>query len=146
MRFPALVTEKHGEWLARFKGLPGCEARADTEAGILPSAQIALDHWLAAELRSRRTPPRPPRRVHLWKRERLLRVPVAPEIALPLMIRWARSDAGLTQSNLAKQLGVTQPRIAQLELPGARLSISTLQRVAAALNSRLEVHLIPLSS
>ena len=145
VRVPALITEKNGEWLAKLKSLPGCEARADTAAGILPSAQAALDRWLAAELRARRTPPRPPRRVHLWKRERLLQIPVAPEVALPLEVRWARTEAGLTQSDLAKRLGVSQPRIARLELPGANPSVETMRRVAAVLNLRLEIAFLPLS-
>jgi len=143
VRFPALVTEKNGEWLARFKGLPGCEARGKSAAGILPVAQASLDRWLAAELAARRTPPHPLRRVHLWKRERLLQVPVSPDVALPLAIRWARTEAGLTQSDLAKRLRVSQPRIARLELPGANPSLETIRRLAAALNLRLELAFLP---
>jgi len=143
MRFPAIVTEKNGESLAEFKGLAGCQARADSPAGILPNAQAALDRWLAAELRARRTPPRPPRRGHLLKRERLLWVPVAPEVALPVLLRWARTEAGLTQSDLATRLRVSQPRIARLELPGANPSLETIRRLAAALNLRLELAFIP---
>jgi transcriptional regulator with XRE-family HTH domain len=70
-------------------------------------------------------------------------VPVAPEIAIPLLIRWARSDAALTQAALAARMGVPQSRIAELELPGANPSIRRLHRVATALNLRLELALLP---
>jgi transcriptional regulator with XRE-family HTH domain len=62
------------------------------------------------------------------------------------LVRWARTEAGLTQSNLARRLGVSQPRIARLELPGANPSLETIRRVAAALNLRLEFAFLPLPS
>jgi plasmid maintenance system antidote protein VapI len=42
-----------------------------------------------------------------------------------------RIQRGLTQRQLAQQLGVTQPRVAQIESAGANVQIDTLDRLAA---------------
>ena len=56
----------------------------------------------------------------------------------------ARSEAGLTQAEVADRVGTTQSAIARLE-SGARKhspSIATLQRYARALGYRLEIKLV----
>jgi DNA-binding XRE family transcriptional regulator len=58
-------------------------------------------------------------------------------------IRSARREAGLTQTEVAKQIGTTQSAIARLESGGyERLSIRTLLKVAAVLNCRLDVDMV----
>lgn len=42
-----------------------------------------------------------------------------------------RIQRGMTQKQLAEELGVTQPRVAQIESAGANLQIDTLDRLAA---------------
>lgn len=50
---------------------------------------------------------------------------------------------GLTQAQLAEMVGTRQPSIARLE-NGTRVpSISFLQKIAAALDARIEVRLVP---
>jgi DNA-binding XRE family transcriptional regulator len=50
---------------------------------------------------------------------------------------------GLTQIQLAERIGTRQPSIARLENGSSLPSISFLQKVAAALDARIEVKLIP---
>ena len=60
------------------------------------------------------------------------------------MIYDARTKAGLTQSELAALIGSKQPVIARLEdadYEGHSLTI--LQRIATALEQRLELHFVP---
>jgi predicted transcriptional regulator len=60
------------------------------------------------------------------------------------MIYEARTQAGLTQQELADLVGTKQPVIARLEdADYDSHSLSTLQRIATALNQRLEIHLVP---
>ena len=60
------------------------------------------------------------------------------------MIFAARTQAGLTQVELAKRIGTRQPVIARLEdADYAGHSLSMLQRVAAALGKSLEIRLLP---
>jgi transcriptional regulator with XRE-family HTH domain len=56
-----------------------------------------------------------------------------------------RKALGLSQSALARALGVTQPRIAQIERGDANLRIGTLARLALALNCDMRDLLSPLS-
>jgi transcriptional regulator with XRE-family HTH domain len=53
---------------------------------------------------------------------------------LPLQIKALRRRAKMSQSDLAKRLGVSQPFIARIEKPGTRISLYTLERVASALD------------
>ena len=60
------------------------------------------------------------------------------------MIYEARTAAGLTQKELAASVGTKQPVIARLEDADYEgHSLSMLQRIAAALGKRLDIHLIP---
>lgn len=53
------------------------------------------------------------------------------------MIR-ARGRAGLTQAEVAKRMGVSQPRIAKIEA-GTNVSLDILRRYAAATGSKLKL-------
>jgi len=56
----------------------------------------------------------------------------------------ARMAAGLTQSQLARLAGTTQSVISRLEDGDYdRHSLATLERIAAALDRRVEVHFVP---
>jgi transcriptional regulator with XRE-family HTH domain len=63
---------------------------------------------------------------------------MAPPAAL---IRRARTEARLTQAQLAGRLGVTQAALARLERPGANPTVATLERVLRATGRRLEMRL-----
>ncbi|MGE7367563.1 helix-turn-helix domain-containing protein [Neorhizobium sp. NPDC001467] len=55
----------------------------------------------------------------------------------------ARSNANLSQAELARRIGTTQSAIARLEGGGVSPSLSTLRRYAQATGSKLEINLIP---
>ena len=62
-----------------------------------------------------------------------------------MLIYDARTQAGLSQARLAKLVGTTQSVIARLEDAEYRgHSLTMLQRIAAALNRRVEVRFVPL--
>ena len=56
------------------------------------------------------------------------------------IIRLAREAEGLTQAQLARRLGITQPSIARLESAGDNVTIATLQRALNVMNRTLEIH------
>jgi ribosome-binding protein aMBF1 (putative translation factor) len=56
-------------------------------------------------------------------------------------VREAREHLGITQAELAKRIGSTQPAIARLEAGGSRPSFDTLRRIAVALGLELVVEL-----
>jgi transcriptional regulator with XRE-family HTH domain len=52
-----------------------------------------------------------------------------------------RTEAGLTQAELAERMGTTQSAIARMEGGGTRPSLDTLEKVAAAVGQELVVGL-----
>lgn len=65
------------------------------------------------------------------------------EFALASTLIEARSRAGLTQQELARKMGTTQPAVARLESGRVRPSLRTLERLAAATGSRLLISFEP---
>lgn len=55
------------------------------------------------------------------------------------LLRTARRDAGLTQAQLARRLGVSQAAVAKLERPGANPKVGTLARALAGTGNQLEI-------
>jgi ribosome-binding protein aMBF1 (putative translation factor) len=65
------------------------------------------------------------------------------EFALASAVIDARNHAGLTQQALARKMGTTQPVVARLESGRTRPSMRTLERLAAAIGSRLLIRFEP---
>lgn len=60
------------------------------------------------------------------------------------LIYGARTSAGLTQTELADMIGAKQPVIARLEDADYEgHSLTMLQRIAIALNQRIEINFVP---
>src|SRR5438067_10007651 len=139
MRYPAVVTKEGKNVLAEFPTCPGCQTFAPPGRDIEREAKQALELWLESSLQERMLPPRPPR---LFKARKgtVLWVPVDPKLAVKLELRWMRDDLGLTQAELAKLAGVSQPAIAQLESPDSNPTIDTLNRVAGAMGAQIDFH------
>jgi transcriptional regulator with XRE-family HTH domain len=67
-------------------------------------------------------------------------------VAVAQLIYAAREKAGLTQKELAELIGTKQPVIARLEDADYEgHSLSMLQRIAAALNQKIEIRQEPLA-
>ena len=58
-------------------------------------------------------------------------------------VREAREAAGLSQRELASRMGTSQAAVARLEAGGVGATLTTLQRVAGALDLELTVDLRP---
>lgn len=66
------------------------------------------------------------------------------EFALAGAVIDARNRAGLTQEQLARKMGTTQPVVARLEGGRVRPSMRTLERLAQATGSRLLIGFAPI--
>lgn len=70
---------------------------------------------------------------------------ISEDLRVAQIIFDARAEAGLTQQELAKAVGTTQSVISQLESAEYKgHSLSMLERIAKALNRRVEIRLTPL--
>ncbi len=56
---------------------------------------------------------------------------------MSLLAAW-RTHKGLSQSELAERMGITQPSVAQMERAGAKLQKRTLEKAAKALGLAVE--------
>jgi len=65
------------------------------------------------------------------------------EFALASAVIDVRNRAGLTQKQLARKMGTTQPVVARLESGRTRPSMRTLERLAKATRSRLFISFEP---
>lgn len=61
-------------------------------------------------------------------------------------VKAIRDALGMTTTQLAKKLGVTHPRILQIEKDESSLRLSTLEKVADALDCKLVYSLVPKTS
>ena len=66
-----------------------------------------------------------------------------PEFAIIEKIIRARINEGITQKELANKMKTKQSAISRLESGDANPSLNFLKRLAEALDSRLEIHLVP---
>jgi DNA-binding XRE family transcriptional regulator len=81
-----------------------------------------------------------------WQAEQLLDpqfVAAANELKPGYQISRLRIQRGLTQSQLAEMVGTRQPSIARLENGSNIPSLSFLDRIAKALDARIELHIVP---
>lgn len=117
----------------------------DTYEEALENAREALSGALASMLEHNIPIPRPqtiPEGVARKKGEvQTVWVAPDPEIISPILVRWAREDAKLTQGELAQRLGTTYQAIQKLERPGSNPTVKTLNKVAKALGKELEIAL-----
>lgn len=72
---------------------------------------------------------------------------ISEDLRIAQMIYDARSEAGLTQKELAKAVGTTQSVISHLESAEYKgHSLSMLERIAKALNKRVEVRFVAVTA
>lgn len=62
-----------------------------------------------------------------------------PSVAIPILVRKSREEAGLTLVELAAKLGVTYQAVQKWERSGTNPKVATLNRVLGALGKRLEL-------
>ena len=67
---------------------------------------------------------------------------LAPEFQIARALIKARTDAGLTQEEVAKRMGTTQSVVARLESGRTMPSIKTLYRYAEATGTKPEIRLV----
>lgn len=66
--------------------------------------------------------------------------PIMTPEQLPAMLRSLRQQAGLTQTQLAEQLGISQQSYARLEARPAAASVERPSKILRALDAELVIH------
>lgn len=138
MRYIAKAHREDDGFVITFPDAPGCVTECERATDIAPVATEALEGWLEAHLAVGDVPLRPGfgGRGH--------DVEVRAPLALKLELLWARREAGLSQTALAKLVGVSQQRIAALEDPDTEVKLSTAETVLRALGRSISLASSPL--
>jgi transcriptional regulator with XRE-family HTH domain len=84
-------------------------------------------------------PPRDPEAYEVARREASLSFEIAG------IVYRLRKEAGLTQAELAKLLGTSQPAIARIEMPGHKPNVAMVEKIAQALGVQLHISVEPLN-
>jgi predicted RNase H-like HicB family nuclease/DNA-binding XRE family transcriptional regulator len=142
LKYLAIITKEVKYTLAEFPDLPGCQTFVGPGENLRAKASDALEGWLAVGLQDGEAPPRPSL---AQSRRGIELIPVPPQVAVALAIRWVRQDQKLTQHELAALVGVSQQRIAKLERVQSNLTLRTLDTVAKALRHELHIELTPVT-
>ena len=140
MHYVAYISKDGRHRLAEFPDCPGCQTFSDGE-DLAAVAREALEGWLEAHLVDGKVPPRPVERTSAPRGMSVANVTIRPGLAAALQIRWARRDAGLSQTELGRLAGVSQQQITKLEKPDENPSLETLSKVARALGLEVSVGL-----
>jgi len=67
---------------------------------------------------------------------------MAQEFSIAAALIKARTEAGMTQEDVAKKLGVTQPTVARME-SGKNISLKTITRYAKAVQKPITLEILP---
>lgn len=141
MQYRAVLSTEGARTVVSFPDCPGCETFGRSRVAAMANAREALEGWLEAHLIKGEAPPEPT--APKGRMRTTVAVPVAPVLAVRLQLRWARQRLGLTQADLARRVGVTRQQIALLESPDSNVTLRTLERIARAMDLRLEISLSP---
>ncbi|MFH1747693.1 MAG: helix-turn-helix transcriptional regulator [Planctomycetota bacterium] len=68
-------------------------------------------------------------------------------VRVAMLIYHVRTESGITQAELARRVGTSQPNIARLEDADYKgHSLSMLQRIAVALGKQIEIHMVDIEA
>ena len=138
--YPATITHdsEDNSYLVEFADLPGCITEGETLEEALRNGREALTGYLSS-LFERNLQIPPPSTVceidcYLIEPE--------PDVAIPIMLRNLRDTNKLTQSDVAKVIGVSYQAYQRLEKPGkSNPTVKTLDRLARVFHKHLHVEL-----
>lgn len=142
MYYVAKLAKEGRRTLIEFPDAPGSATFAEPNDDVHDVAREAIEGWLIAHLEDGEAPARP-RTVAKKGESDILPVRIDPHLAVRLQLRWARQDAGVSQSQLAERVGVSRQQISLLESPDANLTLRTLEKVATALGLSVDIALVP---
>lgn len=139
IRYQAKIYRDGAGYSVEFPDLSGCFSAGDTKEGARENAREALSLYLEDARDEKWELPKPKAR----KGKQYEWVAPFPEVAIPLMIRSARLRKGLSQTKLAKRLGISVQQLQKLETPGkSNPTVKTLAAISSALDGTIDIRLV----
>lgn len=135
--YPFRIWKEDKDYLAQgFKPLENVLTYGESIEDALKNGREALTGVLGAMLDNGQLIPEPPK---VRKTKGVYEIEPDPSVAIPILVRKAREEAGLTLVELAAKLGVTYQAVQKWERSGTNPKVATLNRVLGALGKRLEL-------
>ncbi len=103
MKYHFRIHREHRGYSAKCIELQGCQTQADTKAELLRNMEEAINGYLDEPLHSKVLFPKPKKQKTT---KNIIGVSVDPKIAFAMLLRQARIKKNLTQSQVAKKLGL----------------------------------------
>ena len=129
--FARISKQKSGGYLVEFPELAGCLSEGKTLQNAKKNAKEALNGWLISHCDRSLNIPNPKTK----KGRNYYPIEVDAQTALAILLRKKRKLKHLLQSQIAKELGITQQAYAKLENPfTTNPSLSTLKKLSKVLN------------
>ncbi|MEZ4754987.1 MAG: type II toxin-antitoxin system HicB family antitoxin [Bdellovibrionota bacterium] len=139
IKYQAKVFKDGDSYSVIFPDLPGCFSSGSTKEDVIHHAKEALSLFLEEARDENWEIPRAKKRKgkdYYW-------ITPYPDVGIPLMIRQARKQQGLSQKQLAKLLGIKFQQLQKLETPGkSNPTVKTLSAISAALNGTIDIQLV----
>jgi predicted RNase H-like HicB family nuclease/DNA-binding XRE family transcriptional regulator len=112
----------------------------DTVKEALTYAQDSLTGILGAMLDHGDEIPAPP--VLKGKEKDVYWIEPDPKVAIPILVKKTRLEAGMTLEELAAKAGVTYQQVQKWERSGTNPTISSLEKVFRAMGKKLELEVV----
>ena len=139
IRYQAKIYKDGKRYSVEFPDLPGCFSDGDTRDEAKVHAREALGLYLEEARDPEWCVPIPRAR----KSRRYTWITAPEGVAVPLMIRQARQEQGLSQTQLAKRIGMSVQQLQKLETPGrSNPTVRTLVAISHALETNLDIRLV----
>ena len=123
-------------YLVEFPELEGCFTEGKNLADARAQAKEALDAWIASNCDRNLNIPNPKKR----RLKTYYPIEVDIRIAFPVMLRKARTERRLSQTQVAKKLNISQKAYVKLEnSQKANPSLSTIQKLSDVLELELQL-------
>lgn len=140
--YPAIITpdvEEGSGYIIEFPDLDGCYTAGRTKDEALAMGREALTGWLESELSRNHDIPEPG-----VPGPGMVLVEPEPHVAVPLMLKQARKQAGLSQTEMAKKMGIAYTSYQHLEYPKRfNATVRSLERATKALGLQLKIEFRP---
>ncbi len=138
IRYQAKIWKDGKTYSVEFPDLSGCFSMGDT---LVEAKEMAADA-LSLYLEEARDPKWSVPKAKVRKGKNYYWIQPRFDISIALIIRQARIKNGLTQSQLAKYVGMTTQQLQKLETPGrSNPTVKTLAAISDALDENLDIKL-----
>jgi antitoxin HicB len=138
IQYPAKIKyiREDKSYIVEFPDLPGCLTEGKNMDDAIHNAKEALTGYLTSIFERNLKIPKSSKvtgkNIHMIEPE--------PEVAVPVFLKKQREARKLTQSDVAKELGISYQSYQRLEKPGkSNPTLKTLERLAEVFNKELHL-------